>query len=85
MKARCQSSPSASTAFERKGIRLASGELLPADIIVTATGLQMKIMHGVRILVDGAPVELGDTLSYKGMMYSGIPNLASSFGYTNAS
>ncbi len=67
------------------GVRLESGELLPADIIVTATGLVMKIMHGVDIIVDGAPVDLGDTLSYKGMMYSGIPNLVSAFGYTNAS
>ena len=72
-------------AFEEAGIRLETGELLPADIIVTATGLVMKIMHGVDILVDGQPVELGDTLSYKGMMYSGIPNLISTFGYTNAS
>ena len=71
--------------FTEDGIRLESGELLPADIIVTATGLEMRIMHGIKILVDGKPVELGDTLSYKGMMYSGIPNLASAFGYTNAS
>ncbi len=71
--------------FVEEGIRLESGELLPADIIVTATGLVMRIMHGVEIIVDGAPVALGDTLSYKGMMYSGIPNLASAFGYTNAS
>jgi len=71
--------------FVEAGIRLESGEVLPADIIVTATGLQMKLMHGVEILVDGAPVDLGDTRSYMGMMYSGIPNLASAFGYTNAS
>lgn len=71
--------------FVEAGIRLETGELLPADIIVTATGLEMKIMHGVEIIVDGAPVELGDTLSYKGMMYSGVPNLVSAFGYTNAS
>ena len=71
--------------FVEEGIRLESGQVLPADIIVTATGLQMKLMHGVEILVDGAPVELGDTRSYMGMMYSGIPNLASAFGYTNAS
>ena len=71
--------------FVERGIRLESGELLPADIIVTATGLEMKLMHGVDILVDGQPVELGDTWTYKGMMYSGIPNLASAFGYTNAS
>lgn len=71
--------------FVEAGIRLETGEVLPADIIVTATGLQMKLMHGVEILVDGAPVELGDTRSYMGLMYSGIPNLASAFGYTNAS
>ena len=71
--------------FVEAGIRLESGEVLPADIIVTATGLQMKLMHGVEILVDGAPVKLGDTRSYMGMMYSGVPNLASAFGYTNAS
>ena len=45
----------------------------------------MKIMHGLEIIVDGESVELSDTLSYKGMMYSNIPNLASAFGYTNAS
>ena len=71
--------------FVEAGILLKSGELLPADVIVTATGLRMKLMHGVEILVDGERVELGDTLSYKGIMYSNIPNLASSFGYTNAS
>ena len=71
--------------FVEAGIRLETGELLPADVIVTATGLQMKLMHGVEILVDGAPVALGDTRSYLGAMYSGVPNLASAFGYTNAS
>jgi len=71
--------------FVEDGILLESGELLPADIIVTATGLQMKLMHGIEILVDSAPVKLGDTRSYMGAMYSGIPNLASAFGYTNAS
>ena len=71
--------------FDAQGIRLESGELLPADIIITATGLRMKIMHGVDIVVDGEPVALGDTLSYKGIMYSNIPNLASAFGYINAS
>ncbi len=71
--------------FVETGILLKSGERLTADIIITATGLRMKIMHGVDIVVDGASVKLGDTLSYKGMMYSNIPNLASSFGYTNAS
>ena len=71
--------------FVDEGIRLESGEILRADIIVTATGMRMRIMDGVDIIVDGQAVQLGDTLSYKGFMYSNIPNLASSFGYTNAS
>jgi len=71
--------------FVEQGIRLESGELLPADIIVTATGMRMRIMDGVDITVDGEPVNLGDALSYKGIMFSNIPNLALSFGYTNAS
>jgi cation diffusion facilitator CzcD-associated flavoprotein CzcO len=71
--------------FTPTGIRLASGRDLPADIIVTATGLDMQLMGGLQVSVDGARVDLPDTFSYKGMMYSGVPNLASSFGYTNAS
>ncbi len=71
--------------FVAAGLQLRSGEILPADIIVTATGMRMRIMDGVDIIVDGQAVQLGDTLSYKGFMYSNIPNLASSFGYTNAS
>ncbi len=71
--------------FVEEGVQLRSGEILPADIIVTATGMRMRIMDGVDIIVDGKAVNLGDTLSYKGIMYSNIPNLASSFGYTNAS
>ena len=71
--------------FVEEGILLKSGEIVPADIIVTATGMTMRIMDGVEIIVDGQSVQLGDTLSYKGFMYSNIPNLASSFGYTNAS
>ncbi|MFN4095416.1 MAG: flavin-containing monooxygenase [Sphingomonas sp.] len=71
--------------FEADGIRLKSGELLPADIIVTATGLDMQLMGGVPFSVDGQRVEPAKSLGYKAMMYSDIPNLASSFGYTNAS
>ncbi|HEX6778985.1 MAG TPA: NAD(P)/FAD-dependent oxidoreductase [Ktedonobacterales bacterium] len=71
--------------FTEKGIKLRSGSELAADIIVTATGLTMKLMSGVQLVVDGVPVDLAKTLSYKGMMYSDIPNLASAFGYTNAS
>lgn len=71
--------------FTETGIRLASGQELEADIIVTATGLTMRLMAGVDLEVDGAPVDLGQTLSYKGVMYSDIPNLAQAIGYTNAS
>ena len=72
-------------AFTETGLRLKSGEELPADIIVTATGLRMRLMSGLSLLVNGAPVDLGKTLTYRGMMYGGVPNLASSIGYINAS
>ncbi|ODP37305.1 FAD-containing monooxygenase EthA [Sphingomonas turrisvirgatae] len=71
--------------FEADGIRLQSGELLPADVIVTATGLDMQLMGGIPFMVDGRRVDPAQSLGYKAMMYSDIPNLASSFGYTNAS
>lgn len=71
--------------FLETGLQLRSGQILPADLVVTATGMRMSIMDGVDIIVDGQPIALGDTLSYKGLMYSHIPNLALAFGYTNAS
>jgi cation diffusion facilitator CzcD-associated flavoprotein CzcO len=71
--------------FTEKGIQLASGEILEADIIVTATGLVMQAFGGAALSVDGRPIDIGATLSYKGVMLSGVPNLASVFGYTNAS
>jgi cation diffusion facilitator CzcD-associated flavoprotein CzcO len=71
--------------FTETGIRLDSGAELEADLVVTATGLVLKVMNGLTLTVDGRRVDPGDTLSYKGMMYEGVPNLASSFGYTNAS
>jgi cation diffusion facilitator CzcD-associated flavoprotein CzcO len=71
--------------FTEKGLRLRSGEELEADIIVTATGLKVQLMGGMEVWVDGARVTLSRAMSYKGMMYSDVPNLASSFGYTNAS
>jgi cation diffusion facilitator CzcD-associated flavoprotein CzcO len=71
--------------FTADGIRLKSGADLPADIIVTATGLEMQLMSGIPFTVDGVAVDPAKSLNYKGMMYSDIPNLASSFGYTNAS
>ncbi len=67
------------------GIRLRSGEELAADIIVTATGLKLQACGGMSIEVDGTPVQIGDTLAYKGMMLSNVPNFALCVGYTNAS
>ena len=72
-------------AFTQNGLRLASGETLGADIVVSATGLQLKMIGGVTLSVDGAPVDVPSCLSYKGAMYSGVPNFASALGYTNAS
>ena len=71
--------------FTEDGLRLKSGEHLPADIIVTATGLVMKLFSGMQLFIDGAPVEMSKTLVYKGMMFSDVPNLAFAVGYTNAS
>ncbi|HYM04742.1 MAG TPA: NAD(P)/FAD-dependent oxidoreductase, partial [Stellaceae bacterium] len=71
--------------FTETGIQLRSGEHLDADIIVTATGLKMKMLGGMQIVVDGAPVQVSKTLTYKGMMLSDVPNLALALGYTNAS
>jgi cation diffusion facilitator CzcD-associated flavoprotein CzcO len=71
--------------IENDGILMKSGERLPADIIVTATGLRMELMPGVELHVDGKAVRLEETFGYKGCMYSGVPNLLSTFGYSNAS
>jgi monooxygenase len=71
--------------FTKKGIRLKDGSELEADIIVTATGLVLQVLGGIEVNVDGRTVDFARTLNYKGMMYSDVPNLASAFGYTNAS
>ncbi|MFI0446692.1 flavin-containing monooxygenase [Actinomadura sp. 6N118] len=71
--------------FTPDGIRLASGRELTADVVITATGLTMLALGGAEISVDGRPVEVGSTVSYKGMMLSGVPNLIWTLGYTNAS
>ncbi len=71
--------------FTERGIRLASGAELEADLIVTATGLNLVALGGIEIAVDGREVELAKTMTYKGMMLSGVPNLALVVGYTNAS
>jgi cation diffusion facilitator CzcD-associated flavoprotein CzcO len=71
--------------FTETGIRLRSGQALDADMIVTATGLVLKVLSGIEVMVDGARMEAPKTMTYKGMMYSDVPNMASALGYTNAS
>lgn len=71
--------------FTEKGILLKSGQELIADIIVTATGLNLLLLGGVKFTVDNEPIEFSNTYTYKGVMYSGVPNLVSIFGYINAS
>ena len=71
--------------FTRNGLRLKSGEELRADLIVTATGLEMQFLSDVKFTIDGEKLEPHSALSYKGMMVSGVPNMAFAAGYTNAS
>ena len=71
--------------FDETGIRLTSGERLDADIVVTATGLQLVTLGEMDFTVDGEPVDFSQTFTYKGVAYSDVPNLASTFGYVNAS
>jgi cation diffusion facilitator CzcD-associated flavoprotein CzcO len=71
--------------FTQSGIRLKTGEELPADIVVTATGLKLQLASDIAFAVDGEDRDLSKTLSYRGMMFSDMPNLSYSFGYTNAS
>jgi monooxygenase len=71
--------------FTETGIRLQSGAELDADIVVTATGLELLFIGGIELSVDGVPVDISKRLTYKGMMLEGVPNLALAVGYTNAS
>ncbi|CAN5923690.1 NAD(P)/FAD-dependent oxidoreductase [soil metagenome] len=71
--------------FTKTGIQLRSGAHLDADLVVTATGLNLKVFGGISFVVDGAPVDPSQLLIYKGLMCSGVPNLAFAVGYTNAS
>jgi monooxygenase len=71
--------------FTETGLRLSSGEALEADLVVTATGLDLVPLGGMQLAVDGRDVEIPKTMGYKGMMLSGVPNMAVSIGYTNAS
>ncbi|GAA0582629.1 NAD(P)/FAD-dependent oxidoreductase [Paractinoplanes ferrugineus] len=71
--------------FEAGGIRLRSGRLLEADVVVCATGLSLVPLGGIRASVDGTPVDIGAHAAYRGLMLSGVPNLAYCIGYVNAS
>lgn len=71
--------------FSERGILLQSGRELEADIVVTATGLELLPLGGIELSVDGERVELPETVTYRGMLLSGVPNLAFSFGYINQS
>ncbi len=71
--------------FTKKGVLLASGEELEADIIVTATGFDLCIFGDIEFEIDGAPLDLADTVTYHGMMFTGVPNLLWVFGYFRAS
>jgi monooxygenase len=71
--------------FNEDGILLKSGRQLDTDIIITATGLVLKLISGMQLTVDGVPADLPKMLVYKGMMFSNVPNLAFAVGYTNAS
>ncbi|MDK1361890.1 alpha/beta fold hydrolase [Arthrobacter sp. zg-Y1219] len=71
--------------FTGRGIELASGQEVEADVVVTATGFTIQILGGMELRVDGVPVNLVDTVAYRGIMLSGVPNMAFAIGYTNVS
>jgi monooxygenase len=71
--------------FTERGVLLSSGKELEADLVVTATGLVLKFAGGLKLVVDGKAIETADLVNYKGTMFSDVPNLACTFGYTNAS
>jgi cation diffusion facilitator CzcD-associated flavoprotein CzcO len=72
-------------AFEKGGVKLEDGMFLPADIVVTATGLKLAVAGKIAVRLDGAPVNFAEHFYYKGCMFSNLPNLAVVFGYLNAS
>ncbi len=71
--------------FTATGLKLESGDLLEADVIITATGLTLLMLGGMKIEVDGRPIDVSEAVTYKSVMICGVPNLAFTFGYTNAS
>src|SRR4030095_9001446 len=71
--------------FTKTGVRLKSGKTLEADIIVTATGFNLCVMGDIEYMVDNKPLDFADTVTYRGMMFTGVPNLVWVFGYFRAS
>jgi cation diffusion facilitator CzcD-associated flavoprotein CzcO len=71
--------------FTATGIRLKSGETLEADIVVTATGFNLNVLGDIAFSIDGEPLDFADTVTYRGMMFTGVPNMAWVFGYFRAS
>ena len=71
--------------FTEKGVLLQSGEEIQADVIVTATGFDIRVLGGIAFTIDGKPLNLADTVTYRGMMFTGVPNLLWIFGYFRAS
>ncbi|WP_246700985.1 NAD(P)/FAD-dependent oxidoreductase [Rhodopseudomonas sp. BR0M22] len=71
--------------FTEQGIRLKSGETLEADVIVTATGFNLNVLGDIAFSIDGKPLDFADTVTYRGMMFTGVPNMAWVFGYFRAS
>ena len=72
-------------AFTESGIRLASGDHLEADIVVTATGFELSVLGDIDFSIDNEPLNFSDTVGYRGMMFTGIPNMVWVFGYFRAS
>lgn len=71
--------------FVENGIKLASGEVLEADIVVTATGFDLNVLGDIAFAIDGEPLDLSKSVTYRGMMFTGVPNLVWVFGYFRAS
>jgi cation diffusion facilitator CzcD-associated flavoprotein CzcO len=71
--------------FTEKGLRLASGQELEADVIITATGFNMNVLGDIDFSIDGQPLDFAKTVTYRGMMFTGVPNLVWVFGYFRAS
>jgi cation diffusion facilitator CzcD-associated flavoprotein CzcO len=71
--------------FDERGVVLASGDRIDADIIITATGFNLSVLGDIAFSVDGAPLDLGSTVTYRGAMFTGVPNMIWVFGYFRAS